>query len=60
LSFTFKSRDEILLNGGRLWRPRFLISVIGANNRIKRVKHGDVVKLWSNLGHHPENPINNH
>jgi hypothetical protein len=32
LSFTFKSQDEILFKGGRLWRPRFLISIINAND----------------------------
>jgi hypothetical protein len=37
----FKSRDEILLKGGRLWRPRFLIIVISANGRVSRVKPAD-------------------
>jgi hypothetical protein len=34
----FESWDVILLKGGRLWRPRFLINVINANDRIGRVK----------------------
>jgi hypothetical protein len=40
-SCNFESRDEILLKGGRLWRPRFLISIINANDRISRVKPAD-------------------
>jgi hypothetical protein len=39
---TTNSRCIILL-----WRPRFLINVINANDRISRVKP---VKHWSNLG----------
>jgi hypothetical protein len=38
----FESRDEILLKGGRLCRPRFLFSVINANDRISRVKPADI------------------
>jgi hypothetical protein len=37
-SFTFKSWDEILFQGGRLWCPMFLISLISANDRTSRVK----------------------
>jgi hypothetical protein len=37
-SFTFESRDEILFKGGRLRRPRFLISVINTNGWISQVK----------------------
>jgi hypothetical protein len=37
-SCNFESRDEILLKGGRLWRPWFLFSVISANGWISRVK----------------------
>jgi hypothetical protein len=51
----FESRDEILLKGGRLWRPRFLITVINANDQISRVKP------QSNLGQpgsSPENLVN--
>jgi hypothetical protein len=54
LSFpcNFESRDEILLKGGRLWRPRFLIT-INANDRISRVKP---VKPRSNLGQPGSSP----
>jgi hypothetical protein len=41
-SCTFESRDEILLKGGRLWRPRFLISIINANDRFSWVKPSDI------------------
>jgi hypothetical protein len=40
-SCNFESRDEILLKGGRLSRPRFLINVINANDRIIQVKPAD-------------------
>jgi hypothetical protein len=59
-SFTFESRDEILFKGGRLWHPRFLISVINANGRISRVKPADIGQTLVDLGHHPENIANNH
>jgi hypothetical protein len=41
-SFTFESQDEIMFKGGRLWRPRFLISVINANDQISWVKPADI------------------
>jgi hypothetical protein len=41
-SWIFKSRDEILLKGGRLWCPRFLISIINANDRISWVQPADI------------------
>jgi hypothetical protein len=46
-SCNFESRVEILLKGGRLWCPRFLINVINANDRISWVK---LTEHWSNLG----------
>jgi hypothetical protein len=52
-SCKFESRDEILLKGGRLWRPRFLIAVINANDRISRVKP---TENRSNLGQHGSSP----
>jgi uncharacterized protein YqjF (DUF2071 family) len=36
-----ESRDEILLKGGRLWRPRFLFNIINTNDQISRVKPAD-------------------
>jgi hypothetical protein len=57
--FTFESRDEILFKGGRLWRPRFLISVTNANDQISWVKPADIGQTMVNLGHHLENLINN-
>jgi hypothetical protein len=40
----------------KVWRPRFLITVINANDRINRVKP---VKPRPNLGHHPKtSPMN--
>jgi hypothetical protein len=54
LSFTFESRNEILFKGDRLWRPRFLISVIDANDRSNRVKPVDIGQTLVNLGHHLE------
>jgi hypothetical protein len=53
-----ESRDEILFKGGRLWRPRFLISAINANDRINWVKPADVGQTMVNLGHHLENRVN--
>jgi hypothetical protein len=38
-----------------LWRPRFLINVINANDQISRVKPADPGQTKVNLGHHPEN-----
>jgi hypothetical protein len=43
-----------------LWCPRFLISVINANDRINWVKPADVGQTMVNLGHHLENLVNNH
>jgi hypothetical protein len=40
-----------------LWRLRFLISIISANDR---VKHIDFSQTLVNLGHHLENQVNNH
>jgi hypothetical protein len=37
-----------------LWRPRFLISFIHANDRINRVKPTDVGQTMVDLGHHLE------
>jgi hypothetical protein len=54
-SFTFESRDEILFKGGRLWRPRLLISIINANDRISWVQPADIGQTMVNLGHHLEN-----
>jgi hypothetical protein len=58
-SGTFESWAEILLKGDRLWRPRFLISVINANDRISWVKPADIGQTMVNLGHHLENLVNN-
>jgi hypothetical protein len=55
LILLIESRDEILLKGGRLWRPRFLISIINANGRISQVKPADFGRTEVNLGHHLEN-----
>jgi hypothetical protein len=44
---------------GTLWRPRFLISVINANDRITWVKLSDIGQTMVNLGHHLENLVNN-
>jgi hypothetical protein len=55
--WNFESRDEILLKGGRLWRPRVLITVINANDRISRVKP---VKHRSNLGQTGSSPQKPH
>jgi hypothetical protein len=55
---TFESRDEIILKGGRLWRPRFIISVINANDRISWVKPADIRQTMVNLGPHLENLAN--
>jgi hypothetical protein len=41
-----------------MWHPRFLISVISANGRIRRVKPADNGQTWVNLGRHPENLAN--
>jgi hypothetical protein len=43
--------------GEELWRPRFLMSIINANDR---VKHVDSSQTLVNLGHHLENLVNNH
>jgi hypothetical protein len=40
-----------------LWRPRFLMSNISANDRVKRV---DSSQSLVNLGHHLQNFVNNH
>jgi hypothetical protein len=40
---------------GKLWCPRFLISIISANDRINRVKHVDVGQTLVNLDQHLEN-----
>jgi hypothetical protein len=42
-----------------MWRPRFLISVINANDRISLVKPTDIGQNMVNLGHHLENLVNN-
>jgi hypothetical protein len=42
-----------------LWHPKFLISVINANNRISWVKPTDIGQTMVNLGHHLENLVNN-
>jgi hypothetical protein len=57
-NLVIESRDEILLKGGRLWRPRFLISVINANDRISWVKSADIDQTMVNLGPHLENLTN--
>jgi hypothetical protein len=41
-----------------MWRPRFLISVINANDRISWVKPADIGQTLVNLGHHLENLAN--
>jgi hypothetical protein len=41
-----------------LWCPRFLISVINANDRINWVKPVDIGKTLVNQGHHLENLVN--
>jgi hypothetical protein len=46
--------------GGGCDAPRFLISIISANDQIKRVKHVDDGQTLVNLGHHLENLVNNH
>jgi hypothetical protein len=43
---------------GQLWCPRFLISIISANDRISWVKPADIGQTMVNLGHHPENLVN--
>jgi hypothetical protein len=43
----------------KMWRPRFLISIISANDRINWVKPADVGQTLVNLGHHLENLVNN-
>jgi hypothetical protein len=40
--------------------PRFLISIISANDLINQVKHVDFGQTLVNLGHHLENLANNH
>jgi hypothetical protein len=50
---------RLSFRGGRLWHPRFLISIISANDRISRVKPADVGQTMVNLGHHLENLTNN-
>jgi hypothetical protein len=40
-----------------VWHPRFLISIITANDRVKPV---DSSQTLVNLGHHLENLVNNH
>jgi hypothetical protein len=37
-----------------VWRPRFLISVISADDRINQVKHVDFGQILVNQGHHLE------
>jgi hypothetical protein len=54
-SCNFESWDEILLKGGRLWRPRLIISVIDANDRISPTQPADFGQTKVNLGHHLEN-----
>jgi hypothetical protein len=44
--WNFESRDEILFKGGRMWRPRFLISIISANDRISQVKPVKPRSTW--------------
>jgi hypothetical protein len=46
-----------LASDGSLWRPRFLISIISANDW---VKHIDSSQTLVNLGHHLKNLANNH
>jgi hypothetical protein len=55
--WNLESSDEILFKGGRLWRPRFLIRIISANDW---VKHIDSSLTLINLGHHLENLVNDH
>jgi hypothetical protein len=43
-----------------LWRPRFLISIISANDLVNQVKHVDFDQTLVNLGHHLENLANIH
>jgi hypothetical protein len=38
-----------------VWRPRFLITIINANDRISRVKPADPGQTLVNLGNHLEN-----
>jgi hypothetical protein len=56
LSCNFESRDEILLKGGRPWRPRFLFNVINANGRISRVKPVDIFQTLGQPGSSPLKP----
>jgi hypothetical protein len=37
-----------------MWRPKFIISIINANDRISRVKPADIGQTKVNLGHHLE------
>jgi hypothetical protein len=43
----------------RVWRPRFLMSIITANDRISRVKPTDIDQTEVNMGHHLENRADN-
>jgi hypothetical protein len=43
----------------QMWRSRFLISVINANDRISWVKPADIGQTMVNLGHHLENLVSN-
>jgi hypothetical protein len=47
-----------MLEQQQLWRPRFLISVINANDRISLVKTADIGQTYVNMGHHLENLTN--
>jgi hypothetical protein len=58
LILLIESQDKILLKGGRLWRPRFLITVITTNDQISWVKPANTGPTEVNLGHHLENLAN--
>jgi hypothetical protein len=42
-----------------MWHPKFLISLISANDRINWVKPVDIGQTLVNLGQHLENLANN-
>jgi hypothetical protein len=57
--------DWVGLEGPPWWERHvmpqvFIISIISANDRIKRVEHVDIGQTLVNLGHHLENLVNNH
>jgi urease accessory protein UreE len=43
----------------QMWHPRFLISIINANDRISWVKPADIGQSMVNLGHHLGNLVSN-